>query len=486
MSHRIDVELTSQRDDGTWTWRAAGARQPKGLLNGALLPEGAVVGDVLRAEADFEVEGISIISVTAPKSARNRAEPERLEILGSRPSAPDVTTTLVPGRKRRDWDDEGGERRGRGGDRGARPGERSGRDADRRGPRREGDRGRSERPAGERGPRDRQRPERPAPPARPRPKRLRPTRTHRQAFVNQLPAEQRPLAEIVLRGGVPLVRETLDNQRKAAEASGLPTVKPGPVLDVAEKLVPHARLAEWQDRAAAALAQADDVDLRDLRSVVVAADGVARHEQTRETAEQLRTALTRRVEAEHATWLAEIGELLDAGRSVNALRLSSRPPKAGVPLPPPLATRLAEATTSHLTERTAPDLYAALIEALALSPVRLQVTPAGVPSNPSDALVQTVRRLGDRLPQVAAAFGVEPTPPSRRPGGRGGPRRGPRPGSAGGPPKADAGQTPAGPEATPAPEATTASTPETAPEVPPVTAPEATPESRPDPQPPTS
>ena len=46
MSRRIEVELTSQRDDGTWTWRAAGAKQPKGSLDGTLLYDGASVGDV--------------------------------------------------------------------------------------------------------------------------------------------------------------------------------------------------------------------------------------------------------------------------------------------------------------------------------------------------------------------------------------------------------------------------------------------------------
>ena len=37
MSRRIELELTSRRDDGTWTWRAAGAKKPKGELDGALL-----------------------------------------------------------------------------------------------------------------------------------------------------------------------------------------------------------------------------------------------------------------------------------------------------------------------------------------------------------------------------------------------------------------------------------------------------------------
>jgi energy-coupling factor transporter ATP-binding protein EcfA2 len=250
----------------------------------------------------------------------------------------------------------------------------------------------------------------------------------RRALLDQLPAEQRPLAELVMRGGVPLVRETLEAQRVAATEAGHPPVQPGPVLDVAEKLNVHVRLAEWQDRAAAALDQAGEVDLRDLRSVVVAADGLARHEATREVADQLRVALGERVEAEHAAWLTELTELLDDGRTVRALRVSSHPPKAGSPLPPPLAARLAAAAAGELTAETSPSRYAAVVEVLALSPVRTQVTPAGVPATTPDELVATVRRFGDRLPQVAAAFGVEPLPPSRsrrprKPAGPGGPPR---------------------------------------------------------------
>ena len=41
MSRRIDIELTSARPDGTWTWRAAGAQEPKGVLEGSILPGGS-------------------------------------------------------------------------------------------------------------------------------------------------------------------------------------------------------------------------------------------------------------------------------------------------------------------------------------------------------------------------------------------------------------------------------------------------------------
>ncbi|MCU1463963.1 MAG: hypothetical protein JWO37_4038, partial [Acidimicrobiales bacterium] len=141
MATRIEIQLTSARDDGTWTWRAAGAREPKGVVEGKLLPSGCAVGDVLRAEADVDLEGITVLSVLPPKG--KRSEPERLEILGPPREFQPVTSTFVPKaersererRPRRDRPD--GERRDRP------PGAR------RDGPDR-GDRPRRDRPEGER------------------------------------------------------------------------------------------------------------------------------------------------------------------------------------------------------------------------------------------------------------------------------------------------------------------------------------------------
>ncbi|MEA3077303.1 MAG: hypothetical protein QOF60_2211, partial [Actinomycetota bacterium] len=73
MSRRIDVELTSARDDGTWTWRAAGAREPKGVVSNDVLYPGAKVGDVVRAEADFDIDGITLLSVTPPRAKAEAA-----------------------------------------------------------------------------------------------------------------------------------------------------------------------------------------------------------------------------------------------------------------------------------------------------------------------------------------------------------------------------------------------------------------------------
>ena len=398
MAQRIDVELTSHRDDGTWTWRAAGARQPKGDVTADLVPEGASVGDVLRAEVEAGIDGMQIATLAPPK-VRKRKEPQRIEILGSGDDAPGVTTQLAPKR---------GGRGGRGGDRRDR-GERGGRGGDRR------DRGERGGRGGDR--RDRPRRERPAAEQRPKPKRLKAGRTHRNEVLRTVDEAQRPLAELLLRGGIPEVRKALDRMDAAARDRSQPRVDAEPILRVGEQLLPHLRMAEWHDRADAALADVDEVDLRDLRQVVVAAEANARDEATRALADQLRDALARRVDAEHAAWLAELDQLLADGRVVRALRLSSRPPKAGARFPTELANRLAEGAASSLTADVGGDRYAVVLDALAYSPVRAQVAPEGVPTPVPDDLVAVVRKLADRIPPVATAFGIEATAPKRR-GGR--------------------------------------------------------------------
>jgi hypothetical protein len=449
MSRRIDVELTSSRNDGqTWTWRAAGARQPKGELDGGLLYAGAKVGDVVRAEADFAIEGISIIAVQPPKGVR--AEPERLEIIGPpRRDEPGVTTTLAP-RGRRERSDRGDRDRGDRGPRRDRPPR--GRDG------REGREGRDGRPGGDREGRPRRegdrreprpRPARPAPEPKPRAKRLRPGRTHRTAVLAALPETHRPLADELVRGGIPGLRQTLDRQNAALTADDKPRINPDPLLDIAERLMPLLRAAEWQDRAEAALADADEVDIRDLRSVVVAADQGARDDTTRSLAEQLRKILGERVDREHHEWLKELGENLDQGRVVRALRLSSRPPKAGAPLPADLAARLVEATNNSLTADISDERYATVLDAMALSPVRLQVEPAHVPEKPSDELLVAVRKVADRVPAIATRFGVQGNRSrsrGRERSGRGGPRGGSAPNA-----RPSTGGQPAAPDAAGAP-----------------------------------
>ncbi len=165
VARRIEIELTSARPDGTWTWRAAGALNPRGSLDAALLYSGAKAGDVVRAEADFGIEGITVVSVEAPRVVEKTSDANRIELI-ERPITAGVTTQLAGGRSRggpergdrgsdRRRDDQSGPRRP---SRPSRPGDDNGRGAP-RSP--EGDSAaRTDRPASDR-PRRTDRPDRP-------------------------------------------------------------------------------------------------------------------------------------------------------------------------------------------------------------------------------------------------------------------------------------------------------------------------------------
>jgi hypothetical protein len=408
MARRIEIELTSARDDGSWTWRAAGAREPKGVVPGSVVGD-AKVGDVLKVEAEFFVDGIQITSVVS--SQRVRREVERLELLTPAREEPLVTTTLARGdrsdRPRRDRPRRDGDRPRRDGERGDR-GER--REGDRR-PRREGERGD--------GPR-RSRPPRPeAPPIpvveRPKAKRLRAGKAHRNALLESLPEEQRPIAEQVVLGGLPAVRQAIEKQNAERAAAGEPAIQPGPLVELAEKLVPKVRAAEWRDRAEAARNDLETLDLRDLRSVVSAGESASRDEESRELLRVLREGLSARVDAEHATWLEELNANLEVGRIVRALRLSSRPPKAGAPLPAEVATKLAEQASAALAADAAAERWVAVLDALAFSPVRDRVIPSSLPATLHPDVQATIARLATRVPKLAHIFEIAPDPSAPRP-----------------------------------------------------------------------
>ena len=113
-------------------------------------------------------------------------------------------------------------------------------------------------------------------------------RVHRQTALAALPEEQQALAREVLKGGVPGVRRSIERMNSKAAAENLPQIKSEPILALAEQLAPVLKAAEWHDRADAALAGITTIDLRDIRSVIAAADRAARSDETRALAESLR------------------------------------------------------------------------------------------------------------------------------------------------------------------------------------------------------
>jgi hypothetical protein len=415
MSRRIEIELTSARPDGTWTWRAAGARVPKGVLDGGLLPTDAKVGDVLRAEAEAELDGMTIIGVTLPKG--KVAKSGLLEILPSSTPFEAVTQQLA----KRDRNDRGERRDRPRRDRDDRP-RRDGPGGGPGAPRREGGDRRPPRDGARDGAGGERRERRPRPnftpppelPQRPKAKRLKPGRVHRNAVLAELPEEQRPIAEMAVQG-MAAVRQRLKDDNARAKAEGKPEMPEAGVLKMAEELLPKLRVAEWLDRADAAKKDIEELDLRDLRSVVAASDDpvVSRDESTRALAAELKEALVTKQEREYQQWLEDIDAALGVGRVIRALKMSGQPPKAGVRFPAEVASRLADATAASLTPDATADRWAAVLEAMAFSPVRSLVKPAGVPTQSSDELTATVTRLASLLPQVAEMFGI--TPPAGGP-----------------------------------------------------------------------
>ncbi len=293
------------------------------MIAGKLLEDGAKVGSVLRVEAEFELEGITVVSVLP---ARERVESqERIELVPVKSDQSGlVTTSLIPrsgrGKREHPFDGTGP----------ARLRERSAAPSRPRGE------GRSSRPRGEGRPRPEQterrrvprerdlgtrtvregasrrgrsvvpRPGRPTaaevepvstpslapvPPrrVRSRPERLVPGTAHRDEYFATLPPEQRPIAERIAVGGMPAVRRALADEQSAALAAGRPAVGGEAIVALAEQFLSPVRQAVWLDRAETAVAHLDRISLRELRATVLGAS--PRDEHGRELLGTIRDAL---------------------------------------------------------------------------------------------------------------------------------------------------------------------------------------------------
>ncbi len=485
MPRRIEIELTSRTGDGAFTWRAAGAKQPKGTVPIQLLPEGVAVGDVVRAEVETGLEGLEVVAVVPRHEKTDDAPSNRIEILGTPRRGPDVLVSYAAGRPRRDRDD------------GDRPGARRGRDTTghapraRRGP---GDapsevrpgRGRRERTNGdgtrtrsrsdERAPRperngaardgaarntardgvardsaarngvarnaardgevrdgavrdgavrdgaahagrdDRRagRPDRRDPALARRERRPTVSTTHRNGMLATLGPQELPIAEQLLRGGIPAVRQALTEQYGARTVDAAAQANRDAVLAVAEQLLPRVNLASWKDRAASAQSAGKELRLRDLRAVVTSARTVTLDDEARTIARALQELLDQRVRALRDEWVNRMQKALEDGRVADAVRVSARAPEPATRLPAELAVRLADAAGQAMTSETSASEWMALLGAVVESPVRRNVKPRGIPED--EQAKNAALRAAGLVPELAKLLGLRiPPPPPRRP-----------------------------------------------------------------------
>ena len=456
MARRIDIELTSKLDGGRFTWRAAGAREPRGTLEASVLPGDATVGEVLRAEVEFGIDGVDVLSIV-PRKAPSPTDlrGESLQILVT-PAEAGVQVTLVEKGRGRRFDRDEREDRGGRGPRGPRERGRPARGGEGRGDRPKTDRpprderapssdrpprearpprgerpaaaaGGTERPARTGGPREprrddaRGRGDRRGGPARRDPRRpveLAPSTVHRNALLATLRPEQLAVAEQLLRGGLPAVRQAIDEQNRAALAQGRPMVAPETILTIADDLLPLTSLAAWKDRAAAVQHAGPTVRLRDLRPVVTAARTVTLDEDARSVLKELQGLLHTKTEELRVQWLTKVEGLLARGEVVEALLVVARPPDSATRCPAELATKLTDAAGAALDPELTPHAWITVLDAVVASPMRRSVHPAGIPAA-EEAHAAAVRAAG-HVPALAKLLGMRippPPPPStgRRP-----------------------------------------------------------------------
>ncbi|HTT59085.1 MAG TPA: hypothetical protein VMF33_03475 [Acidimicrobiales bacterium] len=425
MSRRIEIEITSVNGDLA-TWRAAGAKLPKGVLSVSLVPGGPEVGHVYRADIEQYMEGIEVLSVTAPKTA-SPIDPrnERLELIQEAKKGPDVVVTYAgKGRgARREGDERDGARRPAA----KRPSARRDKDA---GPSERPSRGpRSDRPArqttGEKDSPTRERSRRPARPgagahgARPErshgPQQPPVTTTHRNAMLATLSPEQLPVAEQLLRGGMPAVRAAVELQNKNASAQGRPTVDPTTIERIAEDLLNRTNLALWKDRAAGAIGAGRELRLRDLRAVVTSAKTVSLDDEARVQLKELQASLTARVDHLRTQWNERLEAAIATKNAKEALGLVARPPDMSTRLSSDSASRVVTLVSETLNADQTPAVWNEIVELAADTSIRRNIKPLGIPSDDSSRAV-AVHNAG-AIPELAKLLGmkVPPPPPPTRP-----------------------------------------------------------------------
>jgi hypothetical protein len=405
MANRIDIQLTSRLADDQWSWHAAGAREPRGVVSIALVPDGAKEGDVLRAEVERSLEGIEITALSPSAATTERAaKAQTIELLGSGREQTGISWSLAPKSKR-------GPRR---------DGDRPPRDGERGGPRhRDGERGgrggpeRSERSGGQ-GPSRGARPQGARPEGRGRPQVPAQSTEYRNALLATLDSAQLTIAEQLLRGGIPAVRQAIEEQNAQAKAEGRPAASEEAIMQIAEGLLPLTTLAAWKDRAHSAQVGGKETRLRDLRAVVAASRSVSLDEEGRTMSKALHETLDHRVKSLSDEWVKRITTALDENRVVDAFKLGSRSPEHSTRLPAEVATRLADTAGAAMTAESDPRAWMALLDAVVESPVRRIVKPQGIPAE-ADVEV-AARNAAGQVPALAALLGlrIPPPPPTRR------------------------------------------------------------------------
>ena len=241
--------------------------------------------------------------------------------------------------------------------------------------------------------------------------RFEPGTANRDVLFASLAPEQRPIAERLAAGGIPAVRRAIAEERERARSEGRPELSGEAILALAEQIAPSVKQAIWLDRAEAAVAQLEQLSLRDLRTTVAAA--APRDETARELDRKLREELDRRVKKLRSNWEEQIIHALEEGRVLQALRFSAQPPEPTARFPAALVERLASSASAAMTATSPVERWLAVLDAAVVSPIRRQIHPEGLPEDPSGEVVRKARLAAGSIPALAPMVGLSMPPPPK-------------------------------------------------------------------------
>jgi hypothetical protein len=238
--------------------------------------------------------------------------------------------------------------------------------------------------------------------------------THRNALLATLSPEQLPVAEQLLRGGMPAVRAAVAEQNKNATAQGRTTIDPVTIDRIAEDLLGRTTLALWKDRAAGAIGAGRDVRLRDLRAVVTSAKTVSLDEDARAQLKELQAALTLRLETLRAQWNERLEAAVTTKNVPEALRLVASPPDMSTRVSAEMATKVVALTSEALTVDSDVPRWKEIVNLAVETSIRRNVKPQGIPADESCKML-AIKNAG-AIPEFAKLLGmrVPPPPPPTR------------------------------------------------------------------------
>lgn len=242
------------------------------------------------------------------------------------------------------------------------------------------------------------------------------TTAHRNALLATLSPEQLPVAEQLLRGGMPSVRTAVAEQNKNATTQGRPTIDPATIERIAEDLLGRTNLALWKDRAGGAIGAGRELRLRDLRAVVTSAKTVTLDEEARAQLKELQTALTARLEHLRTQWNERLEAAVNSKNVTEALGLVARPPDMSTRVSSDMATKVVAIVSEALTAEQNPTLWKEIVTLAVDTSIRRNIKPAGIPDDESCKAL-AIHNAG-AIPEFAKLLGMKvppPPPPTRTP-----------------------------------------------------------------------